>query len=110
MQDRAHVVHLWRDGNEQDDLTASTTANTKNVVTQLQNVVPDEKPILIRREDGFEKRTCLRCDRCGSTIGYQLDASHFPAQSSLADQIVFILPGGLLSTTEMLAQSRKAED
>ena len=32
----------------------------------------DKKPLVIRREDGFEKRWLRRCGRCGVVWGYEL--------------------------------------
>ncbi|EDN10684.1 predicted protein [Histoplasma mississippiense (nom. inval.)] len=44
----------------------------------LSTTIPDRKPIIIRREDGFEKRLMLRCGRCRVVMGYALDEVHFP--------------------------------
>jgi hypothetical protein len=38
----------------------------------LSTLVPDSKPIVVRREDGFEKRVLLRCGRCRVVVGYEL--------------------------------------
>ena len=38
----------------------------------LLNTIQDRKPIVIRREDGFEKRWVRRCGRCRVGIGYVL--------------------------------------
>jgi len=73
----------------------------------LYNVVPDRKAIVVRREDGFEKRTVLRCSRCKLMLGYNLDSVHFEAPGNAdadaeADaQPVYLLPGGLSSTSDM---------
>ncbi|EEH07443.1 conserved hypothetical protein [Histoplasma capsulatum G186AR] len=44
----------------------------------LSTTIPDRKSIIIRREDGFEKRLMLRCGRCRVVMGYALDEVHFP--------------------------------
>lgn len=71
----------------------------------LLNVVPERKQVIIRREDGFEKRTSFRCTRCKVVLGYSLDESHWEA-SAPASRPVYLLPGGLLSTAEMVEGKR----
>ncbi|KAK8185600.1 hypothetical protein BC567DRAFT_139300, partial [Phyllosticta citribraziliensis] len=70
---------------------------------------PDRTPLVIQRPDGLEKRYCARCARCRVVVGYWLDWSQFagaPAEGNKArtgrrDNVVYLLPGGLLSTEEM---------
>jgi len=71
------------------------------------NVSADRKPIVIRREDGFEKRTLLRCGRCKLPIGYQLDAMH-SKEHEANSRPVYLLPGGLITTPDM-AKGVRAE-
>lgn len=66
----------------------------------LHNIVTDAKPIIIRREDGFERRILLKCYRCDSIIGYRLDDAHFHSPIE-AESIIYILPGGLVDTEGM---------
>lgn len=40
----------------------------------LSTLVPDPKPIIVRREDGFEKRVLLKCGRCRVVVGYEIDS------------------------------------
>jgi hypothetical protein len=63
----------------------------------LHNVTPDRKAVMIRREDGFEKRRVMRCQRCQLALGYVLEDAH-SQQSPL-----YLLPGGLVSTEDMMA-------
>jgi len=70
----------------------------------LLNVVPDRKPVIIRRDDGFEKRTLLRCTRCKLVIGYDLDEAHFGDFKEHA-RPVYLLPGGLISTSDMVKEA-----
>jgi hypothetical protein len=63
--------------------------------TRLHNIDTDAKPIIIRKEDGFEKRHILRCNRCHLTLGYRL------ADDVQKENIAYILPGGLQTTLEM---------
>lgn len=67
----------------------------------LENVVHEGRAIVVRREDGFEKRTLLRCKRCNLVVGYQLDETHVSAQNPPADHVVYLLPGALASTEDM---------
>lgn len=63
--------------------------------SSLHNVIEDRKPIVIRREDGFEKRDLLRCSRCHLPVAYKL-------KDSRADlDVVYILPDGLVTTEKM---------
>jgi hypothetical protein len=67
----------------------------------LLNVAPERKPIIIRREDGFEKRTLFRCTRCKLVIGYSLDEAHW-GNAEGKSRPVYLLPGGLVSTADMV--------
>ena len=69
--------------------------------TILQNVIKEEPQMVIRRGDGFEKRTLLRCNRCDLVVGYKLDQAHFAEGDIKAEEVVFILPGALTSTEDM---------
>ena len=68
--------------------------------------------MIIRREDGFEKRILLRCQRCDLIVGYRLDQAHFEQIRGdvKADEVVYILPGGLMSTEEINAGEAGKED
>lgn len=89
--DHAIVLPLKRDGE-----------NEKH--TSLHNLVHERKPVVIRREDGFEKRTALRCERCNVVVGYQLSDEQFSETEDVkAEDVVYILPGGLVSTEDMKA-------
>lgn len=68
----------------------------------LQNVQADSNKIIVRREDGFEKRILLRCAQCKLTLGYQLDQSQFVGEDIEASNIAYILPGSLMSTETMM--------
>lgn len=82
---------------------SDATATDGHVGTDsfMSNVVPDRKPVIIRREDGFEKRIVLRCSRCKLILGYQLDESHFDTTQQIPRPI-YLLPGGLIGTEKMV--------
>ena len=87
----------------------------------------DRKPMMVRREDGFEKRVLLRCGRCRLVVGYKLDGAHFGTEAVEAVgkstggeqgpgdaeegrktrtgdegmEVVYLLPGGLMSSEDL---------
>ena len=69
----------------------------------LTSTVSDRRPIVIRREDGFEKRTLVRCERCKLVIGYRLGETPYSADGERAGHldVIYILPGSLATTEEM---------
>lgn len=86
------------------DITRPDTSEShpaQSTSSILLNVAPERRPIIIRREDGFEKRTLFRCSRCKVVIGYSLDDAHWE-NSEPSLRPVYLLPGGLLSTAEMV--------
>lgn len=98
--DNSYVVALPEPGEEGD---YSTTLNT----------YLDEKPTVIRLEDGFEKRYFEKCSRCDLMVGYHLDRSQFDetkAQKGCRDDVIYFLPGGLVSTKDMSAGKKLVQD
>lgn len=75
--------------------------------TSLHNVVFGRTPIVVRREDGFEKRTLVRCRRCELVVAYNLSSGDDDEQvgggGSAREErdVVYILPGALVSTEDM---------
>jgi hypothetical protein len=70
----------------------------------MQALSVDDNATILKLDDGFEKRYAVRCTRCGLAAGYQLDKSQFSAtesQTGPRTDVVYILPGGLLTTEEM---------
>lgn len=70
----------------------------------MQALSVDEKPTVLKLDDGFEKRYAVRCTRCGLAAGYHLDRSQFSGSESETGprtDVVYILPGGLMTTAEM---------
>lgn len=66
----------------------------------LLNTVFERKPIIIRREDGFEKRRLLRCTRCKLVLGYGLDEVQ-SGQVQDNEGAMYLLPGGMMTTKAM---------
>lgn len=76
--------------------------DSENQDTILQSLVADRQPTVIRRDDGFEKRILVRCQRCNLVIGYRLEQAQFKDQAVQPDDVVYILPGALVSTEDMM--------
>ncbi|KAI9654184.1 MAG: hypothetical protein M1829_000966 [Trizodia sp. TS-e1964] len=92
--------------------------------TLLLSLSPDRKPVVVRREDGFEKRQVFRCLRCRLLVGYHLlDAPNpeiwLPSSQGAAKaegeslskskerpkpKVFYLLPGGFMSTETMMAR------
>lgn len=83
-----------------------TRQKGKDYSILLSTTLPDRKPTLIRREDGFEKRLLLRCGRCRVGMGYFLDPVHFPDNNEEDwdgdAKVVYLLPGALMETGVMV--------
>jgi len=75
--------------------------STQSTTSALLNVLPDRRPIIVQREDGFEKRILLRCGRCNLVLGYAIDELH-------ASSPIYLLPGGLIETSDMVKGMRPA--
>lgn len=62
-----------------------------------QNVRSARKVVVVRREDGFEKRRVHRCGRCGIAVGYEIVGQ----EGELNERVIYLLEGGLVVTEEM---------
>lgn len=59
---------------------------------------------IVTSDEGFEKRYMQRCGRCGLVVGYQLDWQQFAVdRTGRREDFVFLLPGGFMTTREMIA-------
>lgn len=59
---------------------------------------PPRKVLVVRREDGFEKRRVYRCGRCGVGVGYEIVRE---GGGEGAGRVIYLLEGGLVETGEM---------
>lgn len=58
---------------------------------------------IMTSDDGFEKRYLQRCGRCNLAVGYQLDWAQFGGdRTGRRDDVVFLIPGGFMTTSEMI--------
>lgn len=113
--DKAHILPLTPplgDADDHNDANSQTSEHPgsslaglkiRDGVALLLNASLDHKPIIVRREDGFEKRYMQRCSRCRLIIGYQLDKSQYDGYKSTGrrEDVLYVLPGALMSTEEM---------
>ena len=67
-----------------------------------------QAPLLIRSDEGIEKRYPLRCSRCKLMLGYQLDWGQFGAmetgkagQTRKREDVVYLLDGAVMTTEDM---------
>jgi hypothetical protein len=104
------VLYSNTNGSEEEDPenNESKTTLREGVESEnasvLLNTVLERKPLVVRRSDGFETRYQRRCGRCELVVGYHLDAAQFDAgaKSGRLDKIIYILPGALKTTDEMM--------
>ena len=71
----------------------------------LLNTTLDRRAVVVRREDGFEKRWIRRCARCRTGIGYVLHENLGRGEGMGA---VYLLEDGLVNTNEI--KERSSED
>lgn len=71
------------------------------------HVIEEHKSIIIRRDDGFEKRTLLRCERCRLVVAYKLDVNHFEdGHRETGSETLYVLPGALVETKAMIEDEK----
>ena len=64
---------------------------------------------MVTSDEGFEKRYLQRCGRCSLVVGYQLDWQHFAVdRTGRREDYVFLLPGGFMTTSEMILGKQQA--
>jgi len=58
--------------------------------------------VIVRREDGFERRRLFRCGRCGVGVGYEiLGDAETEAGGKERERVVYLLEGGLVESEDM---------
>ena len=70
------------------------------------NIKTVKKPVVVQREDGWEKRRLWRCGRCGITVGYEImrdeelaeDVTDGGKATEEVGKVLFLLEGGLMET------------
>ncbi|PMD20151.1 hypothetical protein NA56DRAFT_186268 [Hyaloscypha hepaticicola] len=91
--------------------------------TTLLSMTQDKKVTIVRREDGFEKRICWRCERCNLIVGYELQGQGERGGAAMegvegldgegkgkgreegyGGKVLFLLAGGVQSTDFMMVR------
>jgi len=108
------VVDFLSDSLGPDDADTGTEQDAaKNLpvegYTKLLGMVADKKATLVRREDGFERRVVWRCSRCAVPVGYEIQGSA-SGKEHAATKVVYVLPGGMMSTEVMIRGKRVDEE
>lgn len=64
----------------------------------LLNTTLDRRAVIVRREDGFEKRWIRRCARCKTGVGYVLAE---PEGEAGPGEVVYLLEDGMVETSAL---------
>ncbi|POS82792.1 hypothetical protein EPUL_004893, partial [Erysiphe pulchra] len=93
--------------------------------TLLLGLEKDTKIHTLRKPDGFERRTLYQCSRCKIVIGYEISPESGIVEVDTAEnvhpevdedkclgpvKIMYILPGGLMSTEFMASKEKIREE
>jgi hypothetical protein len=81
--------------------------------TTLLSQPRDSTPIIIRREDGFEKRHLLKCQRCNLIYGYEIAGEKGTSNEDMAGYtgpVIYLLLGGLIETSVMVKGEKPADE
>jgi hypothetical protein len=106
--DKAHIMPLPP---APSAAGSKAPANTNTHYGLLLSMRQDPAPEMLTSDNGFEKRYTQRCARCNLAVGYQLDWAQFggPAErTGRRDDVVFLLPGGFITTSEMINYKKAA--
>jgi hypothetical protein len=75
--------------------------------TMLLGLGKDQKPTIVRRSDGFERRLLYRCFRCGLVVGYEIlqdgNLISVDGRGGFKGKVIYILPAGVVSTQRMMS-------
>ncbi|TKA31356.1 hypothetical protein B0A50_02201 [Salinomyces thailandicus] len=94
-------------------LDGSRICNIGTSEGSVANATVDQNAVILKLEDGFEKRYQLRCTRCGLTVGYELGLSHYEESKNATGarlDTLFLLDGGLQTTEELRAGTMNQQD
>ncbi|KZM28230.1 uncharacterized protein EKO05_0011043 [Ascochyta rabiei] len=103
-QDKAHIMPLppASSSNKSD----STSNGHYGLLLSTRQ---ERSAEMMTSDDGFEKRYLQRCGRCNLAVGYQLDWAQFGGdRTGRRDDIVFLIPGGFMTTSEMINHKKSA--
>lgn len=97
--DKAHIMPLPPTPKR----SSSSTQTSPDHYGLLLSTRQDRSPEIITSDSGFEKRYLQRCGRCNLVVGYHLDWQQFSSDlEGRREDYVFLLPGGFVSTRDMV--------
>ena len=95
-QDKAHIMLL-------PPAPSPDKSESNNHYGLLLSTRQERTAEMMTSDDGFEKRYLQRCGRCSLAVGYQLDWAQFGGdRTGRRDDVVFLIPGGFMTTSEMI--------
>ncbi|KXS96698.1 hypothetical protein AC578_9436, partial [Pseudocercospora eumusae] len=86
--DNSHICKLSPDD---ENITPDSAILTKSAEIE-------SSPLILRLDDGFEKRNLIKCGRCGTRFGYFLWDSE---SGGVKEDVGFLLQDGLVLTEEL---------
>jgi hypothetical protein len=90
------------DEDAEPNTTKPATPKSNQHYALLLSTVLSKKARIVTRSDGFEKRYLQLCGRCRVPVGYQLDWAQYGEKEGRREDVVYLLPGGLVSTEDMV--------
>jgi hypothetical protein len=109
--DKAHIMPLPPTPTPSSKSASKTSAAPNDHYGLLLSTRIDKSAEIISSAEGFEKRYKQRCGRCSLVVGYQLDWQQFSVdRTGRREDYVFLLPGGFLTTREMVAGKMAASE
>ncbi|TGO81060.1 hypothetical protein BPOR_1382g00010 [Botrytis porri] len=99
-----------KDGEEQEPLPSYGYTN-------LLSLTQPSKQVIIRKEDGFEKRGVWKCGRCAVAVGYEVwgegnggdKGKEVEGEEGFEGKILYLLRGSLISTAVMRSGKKVLE-
>ena len=89
--------------------SASNKSESNNHYGLLLSTRQERTAEIMTSDEGFEKRYLQRCGRCNLAVGYQLDWAQFGGdRTGRRDDVVFLIPGGFMTTFEMINYKKSA--
>ncbi|KAF7857981.1 hypothetical protein EAF04_009338 [Stromatinia cepivora] len=117
-RERGEVDGNRADGEEQAGREDEDEPLPTHGYTTLLSLAQPKKQIIIRREDGFEKRGLWRCGRCAVVVGYEVlgegkgkgkEVEGGEGDGGFEGKILYLLRGGLMST-KVMADGKKVTE
>ncbi|EME79614.1 uncharacterized protein MYCFIDRAFT_142614 [Pseudocercospora fijiensis CIRAD86] len=98
--DKSHICKI----NQGESIAADSAVLTKAARF-------DSNSLILKLEDGFEKRYLIKCGRCGVAFAYRLDEILWNEtdDGGVKEDVAFLLPNGLVTTKDMESGEKLTE-